>query len=309
MIRLLCKFKLKAFYKSNYSRLIFVLAALAAAAFMIIGTALDRRAVASFPESVSENLRFVRLEQGLYVELGYAFTHPNFELIRNEVTVYTFMEDLFRWGRQPGWREILELQTARKHHVLNAINRWEEISMAANGENFGDFIFMLPHRFTVEFGSTQGLMQSIWLAERLLEIDLPPLSSPYEMSGYQFLYKSLRMFFPILIPLLTLALNNGIPLPSRIFLHTKPISKLKESLSELVASFVPIYLFTVPALLLGFLTSSIVSGVGHSNFPLSETQTVFDAVLLRIALLPVFVLACGVVELFCRNVYTRIFMK
>ena len=304
MIKTLISFNLIVFVKSNYVRLCFLVILLFAMGFILVSTILDRRVILDTRWTVSERLRQANADKAHMRSEGYDLEHPTFVLARSEVGALSLLYVLYRFGGQPGWRETVPWEIQRLRHVLTALNQWEERNEAA-GLIVDDPINQLLHRFVFEFGSTEGLLWEIWLGEFLLENNIPPLSSPYEMSGFQFLYKSLTQLLVFLIPLLIFALNSSIPGTSRIFLHCQPLSKVKVSLAGLLASSAMTWVFFMFILAFGFLVSSIVNGMGYGNFPLSKTQTVADAILFRLLLMPLYIVACGLVEMGGRWIYVQ----
>ena len=292
MYKILLNFHFTAFAKNKHAKICFLLAFMLTAAFITGGTILDRNFVADRSAAAISRQRQVRFEHQEF--LSYAPTHPTLSLLASEVWILGSITSSFLFGRQPAWQEIHELELQRMRNILSAVNRWEAID---DGIVYYDSIHRLPYRFAMEFGSTEGLLQAIWHAETLLEQNIPPLTSPYEMSAFQLLYKSVTMLLLFLIPLLVFIFNGCIPTSSRMFLRCLPLSKIKTSIAGLCISTVIIWTFLVIVLALGFAAALLINGPGYSNFPLNQTQTVADVIIIRLLLMPLYIALFNFVEL------------
>lgn len=294
MFKTLAGFCIKAFVKSSYSRLCFLVALLIVAAFIIGGTILDARAVADARNVVADRRRQA-VEYNRHIrEAGYDIFHPTSLLVSAEVRILTSLLNLYMWGQRPTWQETLNWEIDLMQSILSAVN-------SLDMDTTEDAIHMLPYRFAAEFGSTEGLAQSLRLAQTHLETGVPTLTSPYEMSGFQFLHKSITFLWPPLILLMVAALNGGISVASRTFLHCQPLEKVKIRLALLCVSSALAWLTFIILLSLGFVASAIINGSGHAALPIGEMQTgemqtAADFVLMGLLISPIYALVCGLIE-------------
>ena len=318
MTKTLLHFYLKTFVKTGSMRLCFLLVVLLVAVFIIAYTFLNNRVVAGTNPRESAQERHLRAhgDARAFQLHGIPREHPIHMMISSEVTTTTFLYLMYRGENWPVWQDVLEKEIERMRHISTALGQLEDIRLTEYnevGNQFSvtdepiteDVINMLPYRFVEEFGTTEGLLWNLWLAERLLEINVPPLSSEYEMSGFQFLNKSLTLLFPTLIPLLIFTLNSSIPFTSHIFLRIQPLSRKRIHFTGLCVSSFVVWIFFMFVLFLGFFASSLINGFGYVNYPISKTQTIADIILLRLFLMPVYITVCGFLEMMWRWLFER----
>lgn len=286
----------KILYKNTYNRIALLMVLVIVIAFIYIGTVLDNIAERDYGDTLS-NLRDDIVAERNFYEMRVEDTDddPIYQLYRVDsrilnrmIWTHTDMVGTIMFEANPDlWRDLLEMRIQRKEIAVDTIETLRKL------EAFDvlDGLSLLPTRYVLMYGTEENLQSQIAMLKIMLDEDIKPLFSEYNMSAYQFLYKILLYIFPFLIPMAVFLLYNSNPSESMQFMLLQPVRKRRIYLVEFVVNTGAIYLTLILFLIIGFFGAAVVNGFGYSNYPLSETVRVSDAIVILLMIMPIYLVA------------------
>lgn len=206
-------------------------------------------------QSIVRHKEYYTPEEQIINEKLLAFVNEDYKYTSQQV-VYA------NWDNNSGsrWKDVLLATINKEKNVLSEIDSG-----------------ILPKRYSETYGTASDITKRIEMLEYLYDNDIKPIYSPYNVTGWQFLYKIVTVLFPILIPII-LVLLCGDSMAAEAdagsfkFLLLQPVSRGKVFAAKALSSFLVTLFAVVMFVGAAFLVSVSVNGFGDGRYPVEWAE-------------------------------------
>lgn len=269
----LMKFEFKRLLKNPKTIVVILVFLFVLAVYLTFNTYMNSRYASGRIAEYETNTRLVSLEHTYYLEQAKRRGNEDepevasiLELLKDD-TYYSSQQLVFaKWtganGKRDGsrWYDELLATIKREETILNAIGNPS-----------------LPDRYRNKYTAAE-LIRSIEKNQYLYDNVIHPVYTPYDATGWQFLYKVVTALFPLIAPVLLILLCSDCmaaeaDMGSFKFLLLQPISRIKVLATKALTSFLLVLGVTVSVVAVVFLVTCGINGIGEPRYPVDWAYT------------------------------------
>lgn len=251
-MKVLIEFEFRKIRKSKKTLAVLGIFLLLLLLYFVVNEGLDRQKAASVQENYRTELQSVEKSVEDVEDAFSGKTMPDtaVRVLEETKTEQKLLTQVIAAHQAGDWKSELKINIVRDQNLLKEIDG--------------------GHTITEE--SKENVQERMQLNQTLYQLNIPPLRSDNEMSGYHFLYLFFNALFPMLVPFVLLALvADSIPSEkdwgTAAFLLQQPIPRSRIYFSKWIANLLCSVALLCASLLAALLLAGVYNGMGSAAYP------------------------------------------